>query len=116
MKNSKYLKEEKGVSAPPNKKKTKDWIVEYKWKSLEDYNKYPKSFYKSECYSDQWRPLMFSNKYHSLKAAIQSIDNFIKIAVSYHSSSIMKGFYDDRFGKHYRIRNLKTNETHLYNN
>jgi hypothetical protein len=42
MKNKKYLEEDKPVSKP-GKKKSKDWIVEYKWKSIEDFNKYPKT-------------------------------------------------------------------------
>ena len=113
MKNKKYLEEDKPVSKP-GKKKSKDWVIEYKWKSLEEYNKYPKSWFRSDTYSEEWRPLTYGNKFSSLKSAIQSIDQFMKVAESYHKSNLLTGFYDDKFGKDYRVRNLKTKEIYDY--
>jgi hypothetical protein len=110
----KYLEEEKPLRGI-TKKKSKDWIVEYKWKSLEEFNKYPKSWFRSDTYSEDWRPLLFNNKFVSLKSAIQSIEQFMKVARSYHKNDIMTGFYDDKFGKLYRVRNLKTGEIYEYN-
>jgi hypothetical protein len=108
MKSKKYLEEEKGVGTP--NKKSKDWIIEYKWKSLEEYNKYPKMWYRTDVYSEDWRPIKYSNKFHTSKSAIQSIDQFMKVAQSYHKNDLLTGFYDDRFGKEYRVRNIKTKE------
>ncbi len=115
MKNKKYLEEEKNFGKP-NKKKSKDWIIEYKWRSIEDYNKYPKFFFGSEDYSDKWRSLSYNNKFVSLKSAMQSVEKFMKVARSYHKNDIMRGFYDDKFGKLYRVRNLKTGEIHELSN
>jgi hypothetical protein len=115
MKNKKYLEEDKPVSKP-GKKKSKEWIVEYKWKSLEEYNKYPKKWYRSDVYSEEWRSIAYSNKFHTSKSAIQSIDQFIKVAKAYHKNDLMTGWYDDKFGKDYRVRNLKTGETINYLN
>lgn len=114
MKNKKYLQEERPVNKP-GKKKSKDWVVEYKWKSIEDFNKYPKTWFRSDTYSEEWRPIQFGNKFITLKSAIQSIDQFMKVARAYHKSDLMSGFYDDKFGKDYRVRNLKTGEIHPYN-
>lgn len=114
MKNKKYLEEEKSYGKP-GKKKTKDWVVEYKWKSLEEFNKYPKSWFRSDTYSEDWRPLQYGNKFHTQKSALQSIDQFMKVAKAYHKLDIMRGFYNDKFGKDYRIRNLKTGEIYEYN-
>lgn len=91
-------------------------MVEYKWKSLEEFNKYPKSWFRPDTYSEDWRPLMFGNKFINLKAAIQSIDQFIKVAQSWRNSDISKGWRDDTFGKYYRVRNMKTNEIFEYKN
>lgn len=115
MKNKKYLEEDKPVSKP-GKKKSKDWIVEYKWKSLEEYNKYPKTFYRSDTYSEEWRSIQYGNKFITLKSAIQSIDQFMKVARAYHKLDLMRGFYNDKFGKDYRVRNLKTEEIINYLN
>jgi hypothetical protein len=112
MKNKKYLKEEKGVGKP--NKKSKDWVVEYKWKSLEEYNKYPKTWYRSDTYSEEWRPLTYGNRFHTSKSAIQSIDQFMKVARSYNKTNLLSGYYDDKFGKEYRVRNVKTKETYDY--
>jgi hypothetical protein len=114
MKNKKYLEEEKGLGKP--NKKSKDWVVEYKWKSLEDYNKYPKTWFRSDTYTEEWRPLKYGNRFHTSKSAIQSIDQFMKVARSYNKSNLLTGFYNDKFGKEYRVRNVKTKETINYLN
>jgi hypothetical protein len=113
MKNKKYLEEDKPVSKP-GKKKSKDWMIEYRWKSLQEYNKYPKRWYRSDTYSEEWRPVKYSNKFHTSKAAIQSIDQFMKVSQSYHKNNLLTGFYDDNFGKDFRVRNLKTGEIYEY--
>jgi len=106
----KHLEEEKGLGKP--KHRNKDWVIEYRWKSLADFNKYPSYYFKEE-YGDDWRPLRWGSKYHSLKAAQEALKTKLK-GLDTQKGNFMYRFVEMYMGQDFRIRNTKTGEIYVH--
>jgi len=85
-------------------KERKNFLVEYQWKSEEEFNMRVKFFTREKVYSTDWHKNSFGGSYFTtLKGAISSLDSEKK-----------KFFSSNLKGKNWRIRNIKTGEIFIY--
>lgn len=103
---NKFTDDDKGLGKP--NKKSKDWVIEYKWKSLEDFNKYPSYFFKEE-YDENWKKLSFGSRFNTVKGAKEALKNRMKY-LQQPKDGFWYRHYQGDLGKDFRIRNEKTND------
>jgi hypothetical protein len=100
----KYIKKlirEIDVGAPSKTKKLKNkknWILEYRWKSKIDYEKYPKWFLSNREYNEDWNQDRFQRKFSD------------DIAVKEYLKSQLRSHYHLTYikGREWRGRNIET--------
>ncbi len=82
-------------------KKQKNWILEYRWKSLKDYNTYPGyNFFTKEPFSDKYIPLHWWSKHITPSVAEEHIKKDLRSI--YFKNRVM--------GKYWRVRHEITGE------
>lgn len=87
------------ISFFASKKKEKNWILEYKWRSKKDFEMYPKTFSSRE-YSEDWQKTSWNYKFRTPEGAEQ------------HLKAQMRSPYleDTIKGRDWRVRSLITLE------
>lgn len=83
------------------KRKEKNWLLEYKWISREDFEKRSNTWIKAQEYHQEWIEYSFFNKHASSNAALNRLKQDVR-------SSYMANWIRGRF---WRARNKKTGET-----
>lgn len=89
----------------PAKKGKKIFLIEYKWKSQEDFVKYRRPYWKGFTYSDQWQHNDFGCRFHTLEGARDSFKT-----IRPHMGLNNQVFHDPVSGRNWRIRNEVTGE------
>lgn len=90
-----------GAPSPAKKEKNKkNWILEYKWKSRTDYEKYPKWFLSDKTYTEEWTQDRMYRKFNS------------DLAVQDYLKSQLRSHYLVAYvkGRDWRARNIETQE------
>ena len=81
------------------KKKTNNWILEYRWMNKSAYSKYPCVFYEREEYDKEWH----SNAFSTYSTAHQAEEFLIKALKVQFSRRTIEG-------RHWRVRNTSTGQ------
>lgn len=82
--------------------KDKPFVVQFKWNSQEDFNKYK---IWGDKFSENWMNRRFGKRYSTKKSAIQSI----------HAESKKTSFFDHFSGRQWRVLDTKTGEITNFN-
>jgi len=105
----KYIKRiirEIDAGAPSKRKKEKNWVIEYKWISRVDFEKYPKGWMSKKEYTDEWTEDSWNSKFRTSSGAKDHI--LSQIRHEYASPYLQ--------GREWRTRNIISGEIINFDN